>query len=386
MSVQNSATTKMIQNVINGTTPPQQTVKATQDGDGNIISSTYAKQSGTYPNITAGNATHAASADTATNATNATHATTADSATTAANATNATKATQDGNGNNIVDTYATKTELSNPNLLINPDFKINQRGKTTYTGNTYTVDRWVNESGSQASVNVVSTGLRLNSTTSTPLYLYQYIEQDLELSTNYVLTLSGALTESGTRAKYSAGFTTPSTKPTSNTVMLSQTISPAHVTISVGYNTTKGYYVRINVLNDAANTLYLDWVKLEKGSVSTMFVPPDTASELLKCQRYYQVIKRSWFPCSGAGTGNQFSVSIGLIPQMRTAPTLESASTGGWIRFGGSTKNVTTSGFTLSDNSADKCRLVGSVSPAITGFGSDIGFISSFDIELDAEI
>ena len=35
--------------------------------------------------------------------------------------------------------------LSNPNLLINPDFAINQRGQSTYTGisaYTYTVDRW----------------------------------------------------------------------------------------------------------------------------------------------------------------------------------------------------------------------------------------------------
>ena len=33
--------------------------KATQDGDGNIIPDTYAKQSGTYPNMTVGNATNA---------------------------------------------------------------------------------------------------------------------------------------------------------------------------------------------------------------------------------------------------------------------------------------------------------------------------------------
>lgn len=42
---------------------------------------------GTYPNLTAGDATHAASADAA------------------------TKATQDGNGNNIASTYATKSEI-----------------------------------------------------------------------------------------------------------------------------------------------------------------------------------------------------------------------------------------------------------------------------------
>ena len=55
--------------------------KATQDGDGNIIASTYAKAIGSYPMLTAGVATLA------------------------------TKATQDGNGNNIFNTYAQKSEL-----------------------------------------------------------------------------------------------------------------------------------------------------------------------------------------------------------------------------------------------------------------------------------
>lgn len=56
-----------------------------------------ANTSGTYPNLTVGKATNA---DKATNATNA------------ANATNATKATQDGDGNVIKSTYATKNELT----------------------------------------------------------------------------------------------------------------------------------------------------------------------------------------------------------------------------------------------------------------------------------
>ena len=54
----------------------------------------------------------ATSATTATNATNATNADHADTADTATTATSATKATQDGSGNVITSTYATKTELS----------------------------------------------------------------------------------------------------------------------------------------------------------------------------------------------------------------------------------------------------------------------------------
>lgn len=81
----NLATTKMIQNIINATTPPQQATKAQQDGSGNNIELTYAKQNGTYPNMTVGNATNADLAA------------------------EATKAAQDGNGNNIASTYAAQT-------------------------------------------------------------------------------------------------------------------------------------------------------------------------------------------------------------------------------------------------------------------------------------
>ena len=100
------------------------------DANGNDIAATYATKAelaaagqfdpnGTYPNLTAGEATHAQSADTATsaghatsadsaaNATNAGHANSADSAT---NATNATSATNDGLGRNIANTYVLKGE------------------------------------------------------------------------------------------------------------------------------------------------------------------------------------------------------------------------------------------------------------------------------------
>lgn len=64
---------------------------------------------------TAGTADHAKTADSATkanSATSATNATNADHATSADSATSATKATQDKNGRDIVDTYATKSQVS----------------------------------------------------------------------------------------------------------------------------------------------------------------------------------------------------------------------------------------------------------------------------------
>ena len=135
MEIGNGATLEMIENLLDGTTPAAEALyaetagsatKAAQDAGGNDIASTYATKaelagagsfnaSGTYPNLTAGEATHADSADsasTASYATSAGSATNAANATSAASATNATNATNDGEGNNIAATYATKAELA----------------------------------------------------------------------------------------------------------------------------------------------------------------------------------------------------------------------------------------------------------------------------------
>ena len=44
MDVSNIATVKMVQNILDGTTTPQQATKATQDGNGNVITTTYAQK------------------------------------------------------------------------------------------------------------------------------------------------------------------------------------------------------------------------------------------------------------------------------------------------------------------------------------------------------
>lgn len=59
------ATTKMIDNVIDGTTLVQIAQRANQDGNGNSIVNSYARTNGNYPNMTVGNATNAQSANTA---------------------------------------------------------------------------------------------------------------------------------------------------------------------------------------------------------------------------------------------------------------------------------------------------------------------------------
>ena len=107
----------MVENLLDGRMPVAKAayadaaasaVKASQDGAGNDIAATYAtkaevaaaggfREDGTYPDLTAGEASHASSADSASRAVYATDAGSAD---------------KDGAGNNIASTYATKAELA----------------------------------------------------------------------------------------------------------------------------------------------------------------------------------------------------------------------------------------------------------------------------------
>ena len=137
------------------------------------------------------------------------------------------------------------TAKAAPNLLINPDFKINQRGKSgTITPNknaegedihTYFVDRWGIDSGS-VTINADGT-LTLNGTVS----------QILENSVGTNVT-----------ASVSAGS-------------------------AVYDNTTQTFTI-------TGNGDVISWAKLEIGSVATLFVAPDPVEELRKCQRYYRII------------------------------------------------------------------------------------------------
>ena len=132
-----------------------------------------------------------------------------------------------------------------PNLLINPDFKINQRGKSgTIIPNknadgkdihTYFVDRWGIDSGS-VTINADGT-LTLNGTMS----------QILENSVGTNVT-----------ASVSAGS-------------------------AVYDDTTQTFTI-------TGNGDVISWAKLEYGSIATPFAPPDPVEELRKCQRYYRII------------------------------------------------------------------------------------------------
>ena len=194
--------------------------------------------------------------------------------------------------------------LSNPNLLINPDFRVNQRGQNEYSTG-YTVDRWY--SPGKCSAAPISGGVKLTSTvtaSSTTHAFWQNFEFPLPpgkytLSLN-VLEVSGVwaarirtVTAAG---DYVDSYYTPRLQAGINSVTVDLSDSEYISAVSIGFN--KG--------TEAGNSLKLAWVKLELGSAATPFVPPDPATELLKCQRYFTIYKHQ------NATSNTDKCSIGV--------------------------------------------------------------------------
>lgn len=141
--------------------------------------------------------------------------------------------------------------ISNPNLLINPDFKINQRGSTDakveyhqnmpiLASQRYTVDRWRIMGGK---TNIIDGKFVLNGT------IIQVIENSI--GTDFTASIS-----------VENGSATASYDDTTKTFTIT------------GENAT------------------LNWAKLEHGKTATTFIQPEPTTEMMKCKRYYRTMSR----------------------------------------------------------------------------------------------
>ena len=160
-------------------------------------------------------------------------------------------------------------KFSNPNLLINPDFKINQRGSTTYTTG-YTVDRW-----RVTSATLNATTKTLSNSNSAGGTFLQSLEN--KPTGTFTVTLNVASVTGTVKFSWKDGST-----------------YKTGAVISKGLNTytftaSSLTWVGIDVASGAS--IQLDYMKLEEGSVATHFVEPNKAEELLKCQRYYEKLE-----------------------------------------------------------------------------------------------
>ena len=191
------------------------------------------------------------------------------------------------------------TKFSNPNLLINPDFAINQRGEDTYeiqSSSKYTVDRWKLWN---AKASKIDNGIKLENNFASIGTLQQKFEKaysDIVTMSCYVESVTGTVTMKATGAD--------------ETVTLKQ---------GLNYVTTSNCNDVTFTINPGASAI-INWAKLEKGNISTQFVKPDLTEESIKCEKFYKIVPLLLGEYLTIGAGSAYK-GVTLRNDLHTLPT-----------------------------------------------------------------
>lgn len=266
-----------------------------------------------------------------------------------------------------------KPVYSNPNLLINGWFTVNQRGWTSgsSTWAKYCADRWKMYYGTAAgTVAVTSNGISLSPASSDNLSIIQPFEDVSPLS-GKTLTFSAALANGtvykGTVQNFNTASNTTFVSEDSGKFVLRYTASDNSFRIQVYDN----YTIRA--------------VKLEIGSTSTLALdaPPEYCTELLKCQRYFRRINSGSVGFGFANNTTTFTLFIPQATYMRVfEPTL---TTSGTLKIYNQNQVVTGIGIYYADSQLN--LLVGCTTSGLTAGSFDSLDVSSGGyIDLDAEL
>lgn len=218
-------------------------------------------------------------------------------------------AVHDGNGlkqSSIGDVTAYMSDkFSNPNLLINPDFKINQRRESTYSSQ-YSVDRWKIYN---ALYNVSTKNL--SNSNNSDGNLVQTFENPL--NGTYTITVHCSSVTGIVNFTWSG-----------ESVIVDKEVG----NLKKGNNivTIKATNLKfIGVLIKPEASVNIDYIKLEQGSIATPFVAPNPAEELVKCRRYYNFIASHFY---GAANPNGFiNEDLASFRNFRTNPTINIKAT-----------------------------------------------------------
>ena len=192
------------------------------------------------------------------------------------------------------------------NLLDNSDFTkpVNQRGNTSYSGNTYTIDRW---------------------------YTYSS-NAEIVLNTGYITIQNSALMQK-VDTDPDKTYTAAVCKADGSVIVVTGTFSGGFGNVNIGIRCgiSSGYprFLMEPVLGG------VKWAALYEGSYTAdtlpPYVPKGYAAELAECQRYYQLFKN--IGITGLLFSNNKKVLLPVYPKipMRKTPTISIGSIG-WIR------------------------------------------------------
>lgn len=212
-----------------------------------------------------------------------------------------------------LDDKAAKTQITNPNILHNPWFTINQRnsGKITAGGN-YPCDRWRTAGAGTLDITATTDGLAIvNTSSESDAYVIQ------RRTATYVNSLRGhKLTGSIMLSDGTIYSGTINPPYADNTYFENEDVK-----IYTNFNTSSVEAFCIQV--KAGKSLTIRAAKLEVGEISTLARDPrpEYALELAKCQRYFQHFRFSAGIPIGLGYAsgtNSARIIIPLSMPMRT--------------------------------------------------------------------
>lgn len=236
-------------------------------------------------------------------------------------------------------------EISNPNLLINGDFRINQRGQTTYTGIGYAIDRW-GGGGSAPQMSVETNGnITLTNTTSNNAY-YKQVSENSTFLAGQTVTMSASLASISSGEAIISIYTTTNSSPSGWTILATKSISQSgiySVTAAIPNGITFVSFdigvMGTNSTGGANSVATYEWAKVELGSVATAFSPRPYAEELALCQRYYfNMYNNGAGTVQDIGCGVVYSttlayITIPLPTTMRTLPSLSFFNASNFMLF-----------------------------------------------------
>lgn len=222
-----------------------------------------------------------------------------------------------------------KAVASNPSLLDNGGYAVNQRGNSSYTDGGFDTyggpDRWKQF---QSIFNLATRTLGKKSAAAAG-QMYQIIDPaDKGLSEGDVVTASVLI--DGT--VYTGSGPVKTTYPD-----YTRLIDADGFEILTGARQDGNITFVIQCKKEYPQTIRIGWVKLEKGSVATPYVPKGYGAEMAECQRYY--IRIPAWQMIGVGycdwEGKHVFLMLPTASTMRINPTVGTLT--GTFYFGSGT-------------------------------------------------
>lgn len=220
---------------------------------------------------------------------------------------------------------------TNPNLLDNPWFTVNQRGVTTLSSAAFPADRWVNGLNTTTTTN--ANGVSITNNDSARRSFNQNF--DMPWLVGKTCTASVML-QDGTIHSGTGTFPSSGTK---------DFVTFDGTSIRGTYGSS---YLSIGLMVASGATVPLRAFKLEFGSVSTLAndTPPNYAEELRKCQYYYREFSATGTAAVGiawaySATAASFPNMFGIDNTMRVSPTVTASGSFSVQTQGGSLIAVT---------------------------------------------